>query len=53
MMVDGADDLQNAMERLLDRPQERTAMGKKGYGLLSRNAGATDRTLELIRTAQG
>ncbi len=53
MMVDDADDLQNAMERLLDRPQERTAMGKKGYGLLSRNAGATDRTLELIRTAQG
>jgi 3-deoxy-D-manno-octulosonic-acid transferase len=53
MMVDDADDLHNAMERLLDRPQERTAMGKKGYGLLSRNAGATDRTLELIRTAQG
>ncbi|AJF06885.1 3-deoxy-D-manno-octulosonic acid transferase [Geoalkalibacter subterraneus] len=53
MMVDDAGDLLNALERLLDHPQERGSMGKRGYGLLSRNAGATERTLELLRAAQG
>ncbi len=53
IQIQGADDLAPTVERLLDDPARRNAMGEGGYALLAANAGATRRTLEVARRVMG
>ncbi len=46
--VSQAEELLPAVSRLLDNDDARTAMGEAGYALLSRNAGATAKSLAAI-----
>ncbi len=46
--VDSLDGLRTALTTLINDPGLRTAMGDSGIRMVSENAGATDRTLELV-----
>ena len=49
--VQGGGRLAESLAALLDAPARRTAMGRAAYGIILRNRGAVDRTMDLIEEA--
>jgi 3-deoxy-D-manno-octulosonic-acid transferase len=53
VQISGPEELPGTLERLLDDPVRRQAMGEAGHALLRQNAGATRRTLDVARRVMG